>query len=133
MTSNVLFPLPDFYCRSLALVYDIFLPKIIGDWLLNTVRDMVSGSCGSTPPPGIGSCINQQRTRHPVLQEINQSVWTKKLHPPTAKDPEDCCLIPVIPNLPIGANLNQCGPMTSLASLCISNVNARASRIFYCQ
>ena len=93
---------------------------------VNTMRDMVSASCGTIPPVGIGSCINLNNGQDtPVLQEIIQAFGPRSApftDPP--KDPDDCFLVPVIPNAPVGANLNQCRPMQSLARLCITHVNA---------
>jgi Flp pilus assembly protein TadG len=93
---------------------------------VNTMRDMVSASCGAIPPVGIGSCININNGQDtPVLQEIIKAFGpTKAPFTDPPKDPEDCFLIPVIPDLPIGGNLNKCRPMESLARLCISHVNA---------
>ena len=93
---------------------------------VNTMRDMVSASCGTIPPVGIGSCINLNNGQDtPVLQEIIKAFGPRNApftDPP--KDPEDCFLVPVIPDAPVGGNLNQCRPMQSLARLCITNVNA---------
>ena len=93
---------------------------------VNTMRDLVSASCGTIPPVGIGSCINLNNGQDtPVLQEIIQTFGPRSApftDPP--KDPEDCFLVPVIPNAPVDGNLNQCRPMQALARLCITNVNA---------
>ena len=93
---------------------------------VDTMRDMVSASCGTIPPVGIGSCINLNNGQDtPVLQEIIKAFGPRSApftDPP--KDPEDCFLVPVIPNAPVDGNLNQCRPMQALARLCITNVNA---------
>jgi hypothetical protein len=99
---------------------------------VNTMRDMVSASCGAIPPVGIGSCINLNNGQDtPVLQEIIQAFGPRNApftDPP--KDPEDCFLVPVIPNAPVDGNLNQCRPMQALARLCITNVNAPGQPTF---
>ena len=103
-----------------------FTSFTLGSANVNTMRDMVSASCGAIPPVGIGSCININNGQDtPVLQEIIKAFGpTKAPFTDPPKDPEDCFLVPVIPDLPIGGNLNQCRPMESLARLCITHVNA---------
>jgi Flp pilus assembly protein TadG len=93
---------------------------------VNTMRNLVSASCSTIPPVGINSCINLNNGQAtPVLQEIIKVHGPAKApfrDPP--RDPEDCFLVPVIPNAPVDGNLNQCRPMKALARLCITKVNA---------
>jgi Flp pilus assembly protein TadG len=89
---------------------------------VNTMRDMVSSSCGTIPVVGLESCINLNNGQDtPVLQEMIKAFGPFS-DPPD--DPDDCFLIPVIPNVPEGGNLNQCRHIQSLARLCITSVNA---------
>jgi Flp pilus assembly protein TadG len=99
---------------------------------VNLMRSLVSANCSTIPPVGIGSCINLNNGQDtPVLQEI-----LKVFGPPNApftdppKDPEDCFLVPIIPNAPVDANLNKCRPMQGLARMCITNVNAPGQKNF---
>ena len=103
-----------------------FTSFTLGSANVNTMRDMVSANCGAIPPVGIGSCININNGQDtPVLQEIIKAFGpTKAPFTDPPKDPEDCFLVPVIPDVPVGANLNKCRPMESLARLCITHVNA---------
>jgi Flp pilus assembly protein TadG len=95
---------------------------------VNLMRSLVSANCSTIPPVGVGSCINLNNGQDtPVLQEI------LKVHGPFTdppKDPEDCFLVPIIPDDPVGANLNKCRPMQGLARLCITNVNAPGQKNF---
>jgi Flp pilus assembly protein TadG len=103
-----------------------FTSFTLGSANVNLMRDLVSATCSTMPPVGIGTCINLNNGQDtPVLQEII------KVHGPAnapftdpPKDPEDCFLVPVIPNAPVDANLNQCRPMQALARLCITKINA---------
>jgi Flp pilus assembly protein TadG len=87
---------------------------------VNLMRDLVTNNCATMPPVGIGSCINLNNGQDtPVLKEII------KVHGPFTdppKDPEDCFLVPIIPDLPVGANINKCRPMQGLARMCITEV-----------
>jgi len=80
------------------------------------------------PPVGIGTCINLNNGQDtPVLKEII------KVHGPFTdppKDPEDCFLVPIIPDLPVGANINKCRPMQGLARMCITDVQDKGSPKF---
>jgi Flp pilus assembly protein TadG len=95
---------------------------------VNLMRDLVSANCATIPPVGIGTCINLNNGQDtPVLQEI------LKVHGPFTdppKDPEDCFLLPVIPNEPVDANLNKCRPMQALARFCITKVDATGNPKF---
>jgi len=91
-----------------------------------------SPTCSTMPPVGIGTCINLNNGQDtPVLKEI------LKVHGPDnapftdpPKDPEDCFLVPVIPNEPVDANLNKCRPMQALARLCITKIDATGNPKF---
>jgi Flp pilus assembly protein TadG len=109
-----------------------FTSFTLGSANVNLMRDLVSNTCSTMPPVGIGTCINLNNGQDtPVLQEI------LKVHGPAnapftdpPKDPEDCFLVPVIPNAPVDANLNQCRPMQALARLCITKINAPGQKDF---
>jgi hypothetical protein len=91
-------------------------------------QDLVSVNCSTMPPVGIGICINLNNGQDtPVLKEI------LKVHGPFTdppKDPEDCFLLPIIPNEPVDANINKCRPMQALARLCITKINAPGQKDF---
>jgi len=92
---------------------------------VNLMRDLVSNTCSTMPPVAIGSCINLNNGQDtPVLKEIIK-VHGPFTNPP--KDPEDCFLVPIIPDLPVGANINKCRPMQGLARMCISEVKDNGS------
>lgn len=103
-----------------------FTSFTLGSANVKTMRDLVSETCSTIPPVGINSCINLNNGQDtPVLQEIIKVHGPAKApftDPP--RDPEDCFLVPVIPNAPVDGNLNQCRPMKALARLCITKVNA---------
>jgi Flp pilus assembly protein TadG len=103
-----------------------FTSFTLGSANVNTMRDLVSATCSTMPPVGIGTCINLNNGQDtPVLREIlkvHSSANVPFTDPP--RDPEDCFLVPVIPNEPVDANLNQCRPMQALARLCITHINA---------
>src|SRR5262245_59149381 len=93
---------------------------------VNLMRDLVSNTCSTMPPVAIGSCINLNNGQDtPVLKEI-----VKVFGPfssPKPKDPEDCFLVPIIPDLPVGGNINKCRPMQGLARMCISEIKDKGS------
>jgi len=95
---------------------------------VNLMTDLVSANCSTIPPVDIGSCINLNNGQDtPVLQEILKAYGPFK-DPP--KDPEDCFLVPIIPNAPVDANINKCRPMQGLARMCISQIKATGSPKF---
>jgi Flp pilus assembly protein TadG len=103
-----------------------FTSFTLGSANVNTMRDLVSATCSTMPSVGIGTCINLNNGQDtPVLQEIlkvHSSANVPFTDPP--RDPEDCFLVPVIPNEPVDANINKCRPMKALARLCITKINA---------
>jgi Flp pilus assembly protein TadG len=105
-----------------------FTSFTLGSANVNLMRSLVSNTCDTLPPVGIGTCINLNNGQDtPVLQEI------LKVHGPFTdppKDPDDCFLVPIIPDIPAGANINQCRPMQGLARMCITNVNAPGQKNF---
>ena len=105
-----------------------FTSFTLGSANVNTMRDLVSATCSTMPPVGIGTCINLNNGQDvPVLKEII------KVHGPFTdppKDPEDCFLVPIIPDLPVGANINKCRPMQGLARMCITNIEDKGSPKF---
>ena len=109
-----------------------FTSFTLGSANVDLMRDLVSNTCATMPPVGIGTCINLNNGQDtPVLKEI------LKVHGPDnapftdpPKDPEDCFLVPVIPNEPVDANLNKCRPMQALARLCITKIDATGNPKF---
>src|SRR5262245_28690575 len=103
-----------------------FTSFTFGSANVNLMRDLVSANCSTIPPVGIGSCINLNNGQDvPVLKEI-----VKVFGPfssPKPKDPEDCFLVPIIPDLPVGGNINKCRPMQGLARMCISEIKDKGS------
>lgn len=110
-----------------------FTSFTFGSANVNLMRDLVSNNCSTMPPVGIGSCINLNNGQDtPVLQEIlkvHSSANVPFTDPP--RDPEDCFLVPIIPNAPVDANINQCRPMQGLARMCITNINAPGQPNFH--
>jgi Flp pilus assembly protein TadG len=105
-----------------------FTSFTFGSANVNLMRSLVSNTCDTLPPVGIGTCINLNNGQDtPVLQEI------LKVHGPFSdppNDPDDCFLVPVIPNEPEDANINKCRPMKALARLCITKINAPGQKNF---
>jgi Flp pilus assembly protein TadG len=110
-----------------------FTSFTFGSANVNLMRDLVSNNCSTMPPVGIGTCINLNNGQDtPVLQEIlkvHSSANVPFTDPP--RDPEDCFLVPIIPNAPVDANINQCRPMQGLARMCITNINAPGQPNFH--
>jgi Flp pilus assembly protein TadG len=110
-----------------------FTSFTLGSANVNTMRDLVSNTCSTMPPVAINSCINLNNGQDtPVLQEIlkvHSSANVPFTDPP--RDPEDCFLVPVIPNEPVDANINKCRPMKALARLCITKINAPGQPNFH--
>jgi Flp pilus assembly protein TadG len=105
-----------------------FTSFTFGSANVNLMRDLVSANCSTIPPVGIGSCINLNNGQDvPVLKEILK-VFGPFTDPP--KDPEDCFLVPIVPDLPVGGNINKCRPMQGLARMCISQIKATGSPKF---
>lgn len=102
-----------------------FTSFTFGSANVNLMRSLVTNTCETLPPVGIGTCINLNNGQDtPVLKEII------KIHGPFTdppKDPEDCFLVPIIPDLPVGGNINKCRPMQGLARMCISEVQDKGS------
>jgi len=102
-----------------------FTSFTLGSSNVNLMRDLVTNNCSTMPPVGIGTCINLNNGQDtPVLKEII------KVHGPFSnppKDPEDCFLVPIIPDLPVGGNINKCRPMQGLARMCISEIEDKGS------
>ena len=102
-----------------------FTSFTLGSANTNLMRELVSANCSTIPPVGIGTCINLNNGQDtPVLKEIIK-VHGPFTNPP--KDPEDCFLVPIIPDLPVGGNINKCRPMQGLARMCITEVKDNGS------
>ena len=102
-----------------------FTSFTFGSANVNLMRSLVSNTCETLPPVGIGTCINLNNGQDtPVLKEII-NVHGPFTNPP--KDPDDCFLVPIIPDLPVGANINKCRPMQGLARMCITDVQDKGS------
>jgi Flp pilus assembly protein TadG len=109
-----------------------FTSFTFGSANVDLMRSLVTNTCETLPPVGIGTCINLNNGQDtPVLQEII------KIHGPAndpftdpPKDPEDCFLVPIIPDIPVDTNLNKCRPMQGLARMCITKINAPGQKNF---
>lgn len=105
-----------------------FTSFTFGSANVDLMRDLVSNNCNTMPPVGIGTCINLNNGQDvPVLKEIIK-VHGPFTNPP--KDPEDCFLVPIIPNEPVDANINKCRPMQGLARMCITEIQDKGSPKF---
>jgi Flp pilus assembly protein TadG len=105
-----------------------FTSFTFGSANVDLMRDLVSNNCSTMPPVGIGTCINLNNGQDvPVLKEIIK-VHGPFTNPP--KDPEDCFLVPIIPNEPVDANINKCRPMQGLARMCITEIQDGGSPKF---
>jgi Flp pilus assembly protein TadG len=101
-----------------------FTSFTFGSANVDLMRDLVSNTCATLPPVGIGTCINLNNGQDvPVLKEII------KVHGPFTDPPkdEDCFLVPIIHDEPVGANINKCRPMQGYARMCISEIKDKGS------